>query len=91
MIRTGKLDGEKLDDKKLDSEKLDDDKLDDKKLDSKKSERVNIISDYGLLIIDCQPRVIIYSIVVEGSDLTIKQRFNPNSVSKNYSYYSYYL
>jgi len=57
---------------------LDDKKLDDKKLDNKKLERVDIIFDYGSLTIECQPRVTIYSITVEGSDLTIKQRFNPN-------------
>jgi hypothetical protein len=43
-----------------------------------KSERVDIILDYGSLTIEGQPRVMIYSITVEGSDLTIKQHFNPN-------------
>jgi len=73
-----KLDDKKLDDEKLDGEKLDDEKLDDQKVDDKKLERVNIISDYGLLTIKCQPRVMAYSIAVEGSDLTIKPLFNPN-------------
>ncbi|KAH6667478.1 hypothetical protein B0J14DRAFT_602392 [Halenospora varia] len=73
-----KLDDKKMDDKKLDDKKLDDEKLDDKKLDDKKLERVDIIFDYGSPTIDCQPQVMIYSITVEGSDLIIKQRFNPN-------------
>ena len=73
-----KLDNEKLDSEKLDDKKLDDEKLDDQKVDDKKLERVNIISDYGLLTIKCQPRVMAYSIAVEGSDLTIKPLFNPN-------------
>ena len=36
-----------------DDKKLDDKKLDDKKVDDKKLERVNIIFDYSLPIIDC--------------------------------------
>ncbi|KAH8650240.1 hypothetical protein BGZ60DRAFT_534346 [Tricladium varicosporioides] len=61
-----------------DDKKLDDKKLDDEKLDGEKLERVDIIFDYDLPTIKCQPLVMAYSIVVEGSDLTIKPLFNPN-------------
>jgi hypothetical protein len=71
-----KLNGKKLDGKKLDDKKLDN-KLDDKKLDNKKLKRVNIIFDYGSPIIECQPPVIAYNIIVEGPDLIVKQLSNP--------------
>jgi hypothetical protein len=73
-----KSDGEKLDGEKVDDEKVDGEKVDDEKVDGKKLERVDIIFDYGLPTIKCQPRVMAYSIAVEGSDLTIKPLFNPN-------------
>lgn len=71
-------DDKKLDNKELDDKKVDNKKVDDKKVDDKKLERVDIIFDYGLPTIKCQPRVMAYSIAVEGSDLTIKPLFNPN-------------
>jgi len=73
-----KLDSEKSNSEKLDGEKLDSEKVDTKKVDNKKVERVDIIFDYSLLTIKCQPRVIAYSIVVKGLDLTIKPLFNLN-------------
>jgi hypothetical protein len=73
-----KSDGEKLDGKKVDNKKVDGEKVDDKKVDSKKLEQVNIIFDYSLLTIKCQPQVIAYSIAVKSSDLTIKPLFNLN-------------
>jgi hypothetical protein len=79
-----KLDDKKLDDKKLDDKELVDDKkvedrkVDDRKVDNRKVERVDIIFDYGLSTIKCQPRVMAYSIAVEGSDLAIKPLSNPN-------------
>ncbi|PMD51577.1 uncharacterized protein K444DRAFT_669335 [Hyaloscypha bicolor E] len=72
-VDNNRVDGEKVDGEKVDGEKVDGEKVDDKKL-----ERVDIIFDYGLPIIECQPRVIAYSITVEGSDLTIKQLSHPN-------------
>jgi hypothetical protein len=65
------------DDRKVDDKKIDD-KVDDGKVDDGKSERVDIIFDYGSPTIECQPRVMAYSITVEGSDLAIKQLSNPN-------------
>jgi hypothetical protein len=61
-------DDKKVDDKKVDCEKVDGEKLD----------RVDIIFDYGSPTTECQPRVMAYSITVEGSDLTIKQLPHPN-------------
>ncbi|KAH9212015.1 hypothetical protein DL95DRAFT_411604 [Leptodontidium sp. 2 PMI_412] len=78
-----KLDDKKLDDKKVENKKMDDREVDNKKVDDKvddESERVDIIFDYDLLTIKCHPQVIAYSITVEGSDLTIKPFFHPNSV-----------
>src|ERR1700693_1194537 len=49
-------------DKKLDDEKSNDEKVENKKVDDKKVERVDIIFDYGLPTIKCQPRVMAYSI-----------------------------
>jgi hypothetical protein len=73
-----KVDDNKVDSEKMDSEKVDSEKVDGEKVDNKKLERVNIIFDYSLPIIEYQPRVIAYSIIVEGSDLTIKQLSHPN-------------
>jgi hypothetical protein len=86
-----KVDGKKVDDNKVDDNRVDDNRVDDKvddnrvdkkvdgeKVDSKKLGRVDIIFDYGSPIIECQPRVMAYSITVEGSDLTIKQLSHPN-------------
>jgi hypothetical protein len=66
-------DGKKVDDKKMDDKKVDSEKVDSEKLD-----RVDIIFDYGSPTTECQPRVMAYSITVEGSDLTIKQLPHPN-------------
>jgi hypothetical protein len=71
-------DDKKLDNKELDNKRIDNKKVDNKKINNKKLEQVNIIFDYNLLTIKCQPRVIVYSIAVKGSDLIIKPLFNPN-------------
>jgi hypothetical protein len=52
---------------------VDDKKNDDNKVDDNKFERVDIIFDYGSPITECQPRVMAYSIAVEGWNLTTKQ------------------
>jgi hypothetical protein len=73
-----KVDGNKVDDNKVDDNRVDSEKVDSEKVDGKKLERVDIIFDYGSPTIECQPRVMAYSITVEGSDLTIKQLSHPN-------------
>lgn len=50
---------------------------DNKKLDGRRLERVDIIFDYGLPTIDCQPPVIAYTITVESPNLIVKQLSNP--------------
>jgi hypothetical protein len=77
-VDDNRVDGEKVDGEKVDGEKVDGEKVDGEKVDGKKLERVDIIFDYGSPTIECQPRVMAYSITVEGSDLTIKQLSHPN-------------
>jgi hypothetical protein len=77
-VDDNKVDDNKVDDNKVDDNRVDVEKVDGEKVDGKKLERVDIIFDYGLPTIKCQPRVMAYSITVEGSDLTIKPLFNPN-------------
>ncbi len=71
-------DDKKVVNKKMVDKKVDDKQVDDKQVDDKKLGRVDIIFDYGLPTIKCQPRVMAYSITVEGSDLNIKPLLNPN-------------
>jgi hypothetical protein len=53
-----------------DVKKLDDQKLDDEKL-------VDIVFDYGIPTIRCQPSVIAYAIEVKGPDLIVTQLSEP--------------
>jgi hypothetical protein len=64
------------DKKEIDEKDVDEKDIDEK--DKKSLDRVDIVFDYGLPAIKCQPRVLAYSITVEGSDLTIKPLLNPN-------------
>jgi hypothetical protein len=65
-----KVDSNKVDSNKVNGNKVNSNKVDNNRVDSEELERVNIIFDYSLPII--QSRVIVYSITVKGSDLTIK-------------------
>lgn len=47
-------------------------------LDDKKLERVDIIFNYGSPTIECQPRVMAYSITVKDPDLIVEQLFHPS-------------